>query len=94
MPGRGGLIAGLSWVAFILIGTLWAAPFPAPLHALIAALNYVDPIAYVNGITGEGASRVAEHPVTLSQGVRAALVWLIGAAAVAGTVRLWSTREV
>jgi hypothetical protein len=92
-PGRGGLIAGMSWVAFILVGTLWAAPFPAPLHGLLTVLNYLDPIAYINGVTTSDAHAHA-HPVALSEGARIAVAWLIGAAAIAGTVRLWSTREV
>ncbi len=35
-PGRGSMIAGVSWAAFIVLGTLWAAPMPPMLHDLSA----------------------------------------------------------
>lgn len=94
LPGRGGLIAGLSWVAFIVIGSVWATPLPAPLHLLLTGLNYLNPLAYINGVSIGDGHREAVHAIVLDQTWRLVLVWLLAAAALAGTVRLWSTREV
>jgi hypothetical protein len=94
LPGRGGLIAGMSWVAFVVIGSVWAAPLPGPLHAVLTGLNYLNPMAYIGGVSGGDGQHHAVHPITLDQTWRLVLVWLIAAAALAGTVRLWSTREV
>lgn len=90
LPGRGGLIAGLSWVAFLVLGGLWAAPFPALIHWLITALDYLNPLAYFGNIGSNGTQSI----IPLSGAVRTLIVWCIGIAALAGTVRLWSTREV
>jgi hypothetical protein len=54
MSGRGALIAGLSWAAFLLIGGVWAAPLPPIIHGMITALNYLNPIAYFGGISSGG----------------------------------------
>lgn len=90
LPGRGGLIAGLSWVAFLVLGGLWAAPFPTLIHWLIAALNYLNPLAYFGNIGSSGHDQV----IPLTGVVRTLMAWCIGIAALVGTVRLWSTREV
>ncbi|MDB5070162.1 MAG: hypothetical protein JWM87_1273 [Candidatus Eremiobacteraeota bacterium] len=87
LPGRGGLIAGLSWAAFIVIIAVREAPFPLPLHALIYALNYIDPLAYI------GATGTDQPLLPLAQPVRIAMVYAIAIVALAGSVRLWSTRE-
>jgi hypothetical protein len=90
LPGRGGMIAGLSWVAFLVLGGLWAAPFPTLIHWLIAALEYLNPMAYFGNIGSSGNQSI----IPLSGAVRTLMTWCIGIAALVGTVRLWSTREV
>jgi hypothetical protein len=85
LPGRGGLIAGLSWAVFLIVAGVVAAPLPPLLHYIIVALNYLNPFAYVGGTT-------AAAPFDIS--VRTALVWAIAIVATVAGVRLWSTREV
>jgi hypothetical protein len=94
LSGHGVRVAALSWFAFLVIGSVWAAPLPAPLHAVLTALNYLNPIAYINGIVVDGHTHSSgAHAITLSQTGRIALEWIISAVAVTAAVRLWSTRE-
>jgi hypothetical protein len=90
LPGRGGMIAGLSWVAFLVLTGLWAAPFPPLLHGLIVLLNYLNPLAYFGNHLSSGDS---SQILPFGDVVRTLLAWCIGIAALFGTVRLWSTRE-
>lgn len=90
VSGRGGMIAGLSWVAFLVLGGLWAAPFPTLIHWLIAALEYLNPLAYFGNIGSSGNQSI----IPLSGAVRTLMTWCIGIAALVATVRLWSAREV
>lgn len=90
LPGRGGAIAWLSWAAFLVLGGLWAAPFPTLIHWLIVALNYLNPLAYFGNIGSSGTDSI----LPLSRGVRTLLAWCMGFAALVAAVRLWSTREV
>jgi hypothetical protein len=94
LPGRGGLIAGLSWVAFVVIGSTWAAPLPPAIHTALTVLSYLNPMAYVGGISGGDGNHHSVHPIVLSEGLRTVLVWVLGLVALVATVRLWSTREV
>lgn len=50
MDGRGGLISGLSWAAFLVAGGLWAAPFPPLIHNLLTYVDYFNPLTYVLNI--------------------------------------------
>jgi hypothetical protein len=93
LGGHGIRVAALSWFAFLVIGSVWAAPLPAPLHAVLTALNYLNPLAYINGVVVEGHAHTGSHPITASENVRIALEWVISALAAAAAVRLWSTRE-
>ncbi|HWT05948.1 MAG TPA: hypothetical protein VN224_09355, partial [Xanthomonadales bacterium] len=73
----------------ILTGLI-GAHFPIWLHDVIVALNYANPVAWLGGMT------VQSHGgfIPLSPWMRVAGEWLIALAAVAASVRLWSTREV
>ena len=90
LPGRGGMIAGLSWAAFLVLAGLSATPFPPLIGALIALLNYLNPLAYFGHIGSGGQHAIIPLGGTLDT----LLPWCIGIAALIGTVRLWSTREV
>ena len=92
MDGRGGLIAGLSWGVFIVLGVLWVAPFPPLLHGLVTFLNYFDPLAYFNGVSSGNSSERAIIP--LDPSVKTAITWAFAVVTSILTVRLWSTREV
>ncbi len=94
LSAHGVRVAALSWFAFLVIGSVWAAPVPAPIHAVLTVLNYLNPIAYINGVVVEGHVRSSAHnAIALSQTARIALEWIIAAVAVTAAVRLWSTRE-
>jgi hypothetical protein len=92
LPGRGGMLAGLSWLAFLVIGGLTAAPFPALIHGLVDTLNYLNPLAYFNGVNGANADHLGTT-VPLNVIGRAFVTWAIGLVAIFASVRLWSTRE-
>jgi hypothetical protein len=94
LSAHGVRVAALSWFAFLVIGGVWAAPLPAPLHAVLTALNYLNPMAYINGVVVDGHVHASgRHAIMLSQTARIALEWIISAVAVIVAVRLWSTRE-
>jgi hypothetical protein len=89
LPARGGLIAGLSWPAFLILGALYAAPLPNLLHDLVYALNYLSPLAWLD----LGSSSSHDQIIPFSEPVRILGTWLIALAATAASIRLWSTRE-
>jgi hypothetical protein len=92
MDGRGGLIAGVSWGVFVVLGLLWIVPFPAPLHGLITVLNYFDPLAYFTSVSSDSHS--SRTIIPLDPNVKTAIAWGFAVVTSVATVRLWSTREV
>jgi len=92
MDGRGGLIAGVSWGVFVVLGLLWIVPFPAPLHGLITILNYFDPLAYFTGVSSDGTG--GRTIIPLDPNVKTAIAWGFAVVTSVATVQLWSTREV
>jgi len=90
LPGRGPLLAGLSWGLFPILTGLIGAHFPIWLHDVIVVLNYANPVAWLGGMTAQDHGGF----VPLSPWMRVAGEWLIALVAVAASVRLWSTREV
>jgi hypothetical protein len=91
-PGRGPMMAGLSWAVFLLIGGLSAAHFPALIQGLIAALNYLNPLAYFGAINSSNADNPSSI-ISFNVVTRASVTWAIGLIAIFASVRLWSTRE-
>lgn len=90
LPGRGALLAGLSWGVFPIAGVLYFNVFfPVWLHDVIYALNYLNPMAWVGGMTPHDNPSII--PLTSTQ--RIVGEWLIAIALLAASVRLWSTRE-
>ncbi len=108
IPERAGMIAGLSWIAFSAVGVLASIPFFWPIvHELFALLNVFNPLVYFGGAGGGGSvslhasSGAAATTATSSYGVlitspiaRIIVSYVIAAAALTATVRLWSTREI
>jgi len=88
-PGRGGMIAGLSWGAVFVLAVLGQLPLPWLVHDLVVALNYLNPAEYING----AANSHANHVVALTGVWREIVPWCIGIAGIVTGVRLWSTRE-
>lgn len=93
-PGRGALIAGLSWAVFLVVAGLWSAPLPPLMHLLLNTLNYVNPMAYISGTIDSASGHVQiSHAVALGDTGRAILAWCIAAVATTVAIRLWATRE-
>lgn len=91
-PGRAGTIVGLSWAFALVIPALAHSGFPAPFNAIFAALQYLDPLAYVGSL---GSSHGNVSPLGMEpMGLRAAVSWAIGLAALAIGTRIWAAREV
>ena len=92
MDGRGGLVAGLSWAVFLVIGGLRVAPFPPLLHGVLTFLNYFNPLTYFQSVS---SSHSTTHTVLpLSPDLLTLIAWCFVAVTLVATVRLWSTREV
>lgn len=92
--GHGVRVATFSWLAFLVMQSVWAAPVPAPIHAVITALNYLNPIAYVNGVSIDmHAHSTGPQAIVASVSTRIALEWIISLVALVAAVRIWSTRE-
>lgn len=89
LPGRGPLIAGLSWGVFPLFVALVHAHFPVWLHDVVYAMNLLNPVAWMGGTSPQGNSSFLPYSVW----TRAACEWAIAIVALVASVRLWSTRE-
>jgi hypothetical protein len=90
LPGRGPLLAGLTWGVFPALGALvFAHNFPVWLHDVIYVLNYLNPMAWMGGTTPQGNSSF----LPFSPWMRALGAWSIAIVALVASVRLWSTRE-
>ncbi len=90
LPGRGPLIAGLSWGVFLILTLLvHAHNFPIWLHDVFYALNFLNPTAWLGGMTPQGNASI----IPLGVWQRTLGEWLIALALLIASVRLWSTRE-
>jgi hypothetical protein len=90
LPGRGPLMAGLTWGVFpVLSGLFFAHNFPNWLHDVIYVLNFLNPTAWMGSMVPQGNSRI----LPLEVWPRIAGEWAIAIALLAASVRLWSTRE-
>ncbi len=90
LPGRGPLIAGLSWGVFpVLAGLVYAPNFPFWLHDVIYVLDYLNPMAWMGGMTAHGNSSI----IPLSVWGRVLGEFAIAIALAVTSVRLWSTGE-
>ena len=90
LPGRGPLLAGLSWGVFPAVTALaMAHNFPIWLHDILYALNYLDPMAWMGGTTPQGNSSFLPFSIW----GRIMGTWTIAIVALVASVRLWSTRE-
>lgn len=90
LPGRGAMFAGLSWAVFLLLSVLVHAHILPPwLHDVVYALNYLNPTAWLGGMTPQGNSSILPYDVW----TRTICEWAIALALLVASVRLWSTRE-
>ena len=89
LPGRGPLLAGLSWGVFPIFVALVHAHFPVWLHDVVYALNFLNPVAWMGGTSPQGNSSFLPYTVW----TRVLCEWAIALVALVASVRLWSTRE-
>ncbi len=89
LPGRGPLLAGLSWGLFPILASLVFFHFPVWLHDVIYALNYLNPMAWMGGMTPQRDMSI----FPLDVWPRIACEWAICLVLLVASVRLWSTRE-
>lgn len=88
-PGHGARIVGASWAYVFIVPGLSQIPFPAPIHQIMVALNYVNPLAYFGN---QGSQHVQSVLVgTLEQHTVA--TWVIGIVAAGIAARIWTVRE-
>jgi hypothetical protein len=94
-PGRGGTVAGASWAVFVGIPTFAVPRLPQPIHGVFAALTYVDPLAYIGGVSVSGG-RAASHALVFGGAQLPCAIgsWTIGLAAIAAGIWLYTKREV
>jgi hypothetical protein len=88
-PSQAGAIAGGSWGVFFALMLLAAAPLPRIAHAVIIALNFLNPLAYLSHVDESHSGGIL--PVTGDAG--AALVWLLAIVAMALSVVLYRRPE-
>jgi hypothetical protein len=89
-PGRGPLIAGLTWGVFPVLAALYHAHnFPIWLHDVIYVLDFLNPMAWLGGTTPQGSSSIIPLSVWGRTLGESAIALVLAAA----SVRLWSTRE-
>jgi hypothetical protein len=88
-PGRGNVVVGLSWAYALIVPGLAQIPFPHLLRQAVIALNYINPLAYLNGIGSGKASLIVGSPTA-----HMIAAWLIGIAALAIGTQLWARRDV
>lgn len=77
----------LVWPVFLFVILLGTMNLPPPGHALVVALEHVDPLAYLLGSDQPGSGLLG---ATLQ---RAAACWAIALVTITAAIRLWSTRE-
>jgi hypothetical protein len=110
IPERAGMIAGFSWIVFSVISVLAYTPIFWPIvHDLFAILNLFNPLAYFGGGGHAGGASVSidassgaagtlpgpQYGELITSPIAKTIVsYVIAAAALAATVRLWSTREI
>jgi hypothetical protein len=88
--GHGGLFAGLIWAFGLLLVGLSSLHLPWLLHDLVVALNFVNPIAYLESFDTNDA---AKSVLPLSFEGRLIGEWLLVIVAAAGSVVAWNRLE-
>jgi hypothetical protein len=90
VPGRGGLVLGLSWPLIIVLESLTQITHPAWIAAIFDFLTYFNPITYLGSTVSKGAMHAALPLPLLAQ---AFLSWIIALAALAIAVAGYKRRE-
>ncbi|MGP6158028.1 MAG: hypothetical protein ACLPYS_11100 [Vulcanimicrobiaceae bacterium] len=90
-----GVAQGVSWAAFTLLLSLGKTPDFGPLfHDVVLALNFLNPLAYVDSFTVLQSAVVTENVILpLSLDMRLLAVWSIGLTACAIAVAGWKRLE-
>ncbi|HEV3088187.1 MAG TPA: hypothetical protein VGX96_13270 [Candidatus Elarobacter sp.] len=88
-PGHPARIAGASWAYALIVPALTHVPFPPLLHQVTVALNYLNPLSYLQSSSRPGGDMVFANGMA---GMYVA--WAIGIACVVAGTYLWANREV
>jgi hypothetical protein len=94
--GKGGVIVGLSWPAFFILLVLGSYEGFGPIvHALVVALDYINPLVYFASLMSD-ANGHANNATALGLPlqVRVLVVYVLGAAGCAIAVFSWKRIEV
>jgi len=95
----GGVMAGLSWPLFLILGALQGAPLPDSLHAVLIGLNFLNPLNYLEATYHSSdlqisAGALVQAGVTvLPLATRALLAVVLAVAAYAIAVFGWNRVE-
>jgi hypothetical protein len=95
LPGHAARIVGASWAYALIVPGLAAIPFPAPLHLIVVALNFLNPLAYLSHHSNDSSVQISSGPTipgTISE--HALVAWTIGIVAIAIGTQIWARREV
>jgi hypothetical protein len=97
--GRGGLVVGLSWAFFVIFLGVAAAPLPPAIHAVIIAIDHLNPLAYLGStsITTSGNTVSLGNSISIfhyDSWLRAAIAWGIGTAGCAVAILGWKRLEI
>jgi hypothetical protein len=88
--GHGGLFAGLIWAIGLLLVGLTGLHLPWLLHDLVVALNFVNPVAYLESFD---SNDTAKSVLPLTFDGRLIGEWLLVIVAAAGSVVAWNRLE-
>ena len=89
LPGRGNAVAGASWAYALIVPGLTQMPFPPLVHQVTVALDYLNPLMYLQS---HGA-REGEVVFAYGGGAVLAIAWAIGIVCTAAGAYLWATRD-
>lgn len=90
LPGKGGAIAGFTWIGMVLLLILSHYGLPDVLRDLVLAVNYLNPLVWV--ATSPDA-HVVLTPLPESDLSRALIAAVIAVAELIAATWLWATRE-
>ncbi|GAC1572575.1 MAG: hypothetical protein NVS3B7_03340 [Candidatus Elarobacter sp.] len=99
MPLCANVVVGISWAYALIVPGLAQIPFPTPVHVVLVALTYLDPLAYLGHdsvtVSSDTTVSAGTHSTIAGSGnEHVVAAFLIGLAAIAIGTRIWSTREV
>jgi hypothetical protein len=90
LPGKGGAIAGFTWIGMVVLLILSHYGLPDVLRDLVLAVNYLNPLVWV---TTSPDAHLVLAPLPESDVTRALIAAVIAVAELVAATWLWATRE-